>query len=137
MSGQEGVESVYEECLRGRDGFRKVIVDSRGHIQSEVERVEPQAGQDLVTTIDLDLQQAAEDQLRKSPQGRGVIIAMDPNNGEIFALASAPTFDSNLFSQRITTQEGRAEYQKLLTDPDKPLINRAIQGRYTPGSTCN
>src|SRR6202140_2803531 len=133
--GQEGVEAMYDDYLRGRDGYRKGIVDSRGHIQNEVERIEPQSGQDLVTTIDLDLQQAAEDQLRKSPQGRGVIIAMDPNNGEVFALASAPTFDPNLFSQRITTKEGRAEYQKLLNDPDKPLIDRAIQGRYPPGST--
>jgi len=133
--GQEGLEAVYDEYLRGRDGYRKVIVDSRGHIQNEVERIEPQSGQDIVTTIDLDLQQAAEDQLRKSPQGRGVIIAMDPNNGEILALASAPTFDPNLFSQRITTKEGRAEYQKLLIDPDKPLIDRAIQGKYPPGST--
>src|SRR5438552_2368686 len=133
--GQEGLEAVYDEYLRGRDGFRKVIVDSRGHIQSEVERVEPQSGQDIVTTIDTDLQQAAEDQLRKSPKGRGVIIAMDPNNGEIFALASAPTFDPNIFSQRITTKAGRAEYQGLLNDPDKPLIDRAIQGKYPPGST--
>src|SRR5438309_3864379 len=133
--GQEGLESVYDEYLRGRDGYRKVIVDSRGHIQSEVERVEPQSGQDIVTTIDSDLQQAAEDQLRKSPKGRGVIIAMDPNDGEILALASAPTFDPNIFSQRITTKEGRAEYQKLLNDPDHPLLNRAIHGRYPPGST--
>ncbi len=133
--GQEGIEAVYDEYLRGRDGYRKVIVDSRGHIQSEVEKVEPQSGQDMVITIDVVLQEAAEDQLRKSPQGRGVIIAMDPNNGEILAMASAPTFDPNLFSQRITTKEGRAEYQKLLTDPDKPLIDRAIQGRYPPGST--
>ena len=133
--GQEGIEAVYDEYLRGRDGYRKVIVDSRGHIQDEVEKVEPQSGQDMVITIDVVLQEAAEDQLRKSPQGRGVIIAMDPNNGEILAMASAPTFDPNLFSQRITTKEGRAEYQKLLTDPDKPLIDRAIQGRYPPGST--
>ena len=133
--GQDGLEASYDEYLRGRDGYRKVIVDSGGHIQSEVERIEPQKGQDVITTIDLDLQQAAEDQLRKSPQGRGVIIAMDPNNGEIFALASAPTFDPNLFSQRIGTKEGRAEYAKLLTDPNKPLIDRAIQGRYPPGST--
>ena len=133
--GQEGLEAVYDEYLRGRDGYRKVIVDSRGHIQNEVERVEPQSGQDIVITIDLDLQQAAEDQLRKSPQGRGVIVVMDPNNGEIFALASAPAFDPNLFSQRITSKEGRAEYQKLLNDPDKPLIDRAIQGKYPPGST--
>ncbi len=133
--GQDGLEASYDEYLRGHEGYRKVIVDSGGHIQSEVERIEPQKGQDLITTIDLDLQQAAEDQLRKSPQGRGVIIAMDPNNGEIFALASAPSFDPNLFSQRIGTKEGRAEYAKLLTDPNKPLINRAIQGRYPPGST--
>src|SRR5437016_4641365 len=133
--GQEGLEAVYDEYLRGRDGYRKVIVDSRGHIQSEVERVEPQSGQDIVTTIDSDLQQAAEEQLRKSPKGRGVIIAMDPNNGEILAMASAPTFDPNLFSQRITTKAGRAEYQGLLNDPDKPLIDRAIQGKYPPGST--
>src|SRR5712691_10713225 len=133
--GQDGLEAVYDEYLRGRDGYRKVIVDSSGHIQNEVERIEPQSGQDIVTTIDLDLQQAAEEQLRKSPRGRGVIIAMDPNNGEIFALASAPTFDPNLFSQRITTKAGRAEYQALLNDPDKPLIDRAIQGKYPPGST--
>ena len=133
--GQEGVEAVYDEYLRGRDGFRRVVVDSRGHIQRELDRVEPQSGQDIVLTIDSDLQLAAEDQLRKSPQGRGVIIAMDPNNGEILALASAPTFDPNLFSQRITSKEGRAEYQKLETDPDTPLLNRAVQGRYPPGST--
>src|SRR5262249_37315864 len=133
--GQDGVEAVYDEYLRGRDGFRRVVVDSRGHIQRELDRVEPQSGQDLVLTIDSDLQTAAEDQLRKSPQGRGVIIAMDPNNGEIFALASAPTFDPNLFSQRITSKEGRGEYQKLLNDPDRPLLNRAVQGRYPPGST--
>ena len=133
--GQDGLEAVYDEYLRGREGYRKVIVDSRGHIQSEVERVEPQSGQDIVITIDLDLQKAAEDQLRKSPQGRGVIISMDPNNGEILAMASAPTFDPNLFSQRITTKEGRAEYQKLLNDPDDPLLNRAIKGKYPPGST--
>ena len=133
--GQDGVEAVYDEYLRGRDGYRKVIVDSRGHIQSEVERVEPQSGQDVMITIDLDLQKAAEEQLHNSPQGRGVIISMDPNNGEILAMASAPTFDPNLFSQRITTKEGRAEYQKLLNHPDHPLLNRAIQGKYPPGST--
>ena len=133
--GQDGLEKAYDDYLRGKDGYRKVIVDSGGHIQREVERVEPQAGQDIVTTIDLDLQEAAEDQLRKSPQGRGVIIAMDPNNGEVLAMASYPTFDPNLFSQRLVSKEGRAEYAKLLADPKKPLLNRAIQGRYPPGST--
>ncbi len=133
--GQSGLEQTYDDYLRGKDGYRKVVVDSRGRIQDEIETVLPQPGQDLVSTIDLDLQQAAEDELKKSPYGRGVIIAMDPNNGEILALASYPTFDPNLFSQRITTKAGRAEYAALLNDPKKPLINRAIQGRFPPGST--
>ncbi|HYY59437.1 MAG TPA: penicillin-binding protein 2 [Pyrinomonadaceae bacterium] len=133
--GREGLEAVYDDYLRGRDGYRKVVVDSRGHIQSEIERVEPQPGQDLVTSIDLDLQMVAEDRLRNSPSKRGVIIAMDPNNGEIRVLASYPTFDPNLFSQRISSKEGRAEYAALKLDPKTPLLNRAIQGRYPPGST--
>ena len=133
--GQEGLESVYDEYLRGRDGYRKVVVDSRGHIQHEIEMVPPQPGQDLVITIDLDLQEAAEEQLRNSVSGRGVIVAMNPNNGEVLAMASYPTFDPNIFSQRISTKEGRAEARALLRDPLNPLFNRAIKGRYPPGST--
>ncbi|HKR00331.1 MAG TPA: penicillin-binding protein 2 [Pyrinomonadaceae bacterium] len=133
--GKEGLEKVYDDYLRGRDGYRKVIVDSRGHIQDEVERVEPQPGQDLVTTIDSELQDTAEEQLRNSVTKRGVIVVMDPNSGEILALASYPTYDPNLFSQRITSKEGRAEYAALKSDPQTPLLNRAIQGRYPPGST--
>jgi penicillin-binding protein 2 len=133
--GLSGIEQIYDEYLRGRDGYREVIVDSRGRIQDEIEIVAPIPGRDLVTTIDLDLQNAAEEQLRNSATKRGVIISMDPNNGEILALASAPTFDPNLFSQRITTKEGRAEYAALLNNPETPLLNRAIQSRYPPGST--
>jgi penicillin-binding protein 2 len=133
--GQSGLEATYDDYLRGRDGYRKVIVDSRGHIQKELEIVPPQPGQDLYTTIDLDLQKAAEEQLQNSLTKRGVIVAMDPNNGEILAMASYPTFDPNLFSQRITTKAGRAEYNALLNDPQTPLLNRAIQSRYPPGST--
>ena len=133
--GQNGLEQIYDDYLRGRDGYRKVVVDSRGRIQHEIETVPPQPGQDLVTTIDLDLQEAAEEQLRISVTKRGVIVAMDPNNGEVFALASHPNFDPNLFSQRIGTKQGRAEYAALLNDPQTPLLNRAIQSRYMPGST--
>src|SRR5258705_4776497 len=132
--GLSGLEQTYDDYLRGKDGYRKVIVDSRGRIQDEIETIAPQPGQDLVTTIDLDLQLVAEDQLRTSSTGRGVIVAMNPNSGEILALASAPTFDPNLFS-RIGTKEGRAEYVAVLNDPQKPLINRAVQSRYPPGST--
>ncbi|HEV2883217.1 MAG TPA: penicillin-binding protein 2 [Pyrinomonadaceae bacterium] len=133
--GQSGLEQAYDDYLRGKDGYRKVVVDSRGRIQDEIETVPPQPGQDLITTIDLDLQIVAEEQLRTSATKRGVIVALDPNNGEILALASAPTFDPNLFASRITTKEGRAEYAALLNDPETPLLNRAIQSRYPPGST--
>jgi penicillin-binding protein 2 len=133
--GKEGLEAAYDQFLRGRDGSRTVLVDSLGRLRDVVEIVEPIAGQNLVTTIDLDLQLAAEEQLRNSASQRGVIIALDPNNGEILALASYPTFDANLFTERITTPKGRAEYAALLRDPDTPLYNRAIRGRYPPGST--
>lgn len=133
--GLSGIEQVYDDYLRGTDGYREVVVDSRGRIQDEIDTVAPTPGRDLVMTIDLDLQLAAEEQLRNSSTKRGVIISMDPNNGELLALASAPTFDPNLFSQRITTKEGRREYAALLNDPEKRLINRAIQSRYPPGST--
>ena len=133
--GLSGIEQIYDDYLRGKDGYREVVVDSRGRIQDEIETIAPIPGRDLVTTIDLDLQLAAEEQLRNSVTKRGVIISTDPNTGEILALASAPTFDPNLFSQRITTKEGRAEYAALLNDPETPLLNRAIQSRYPPGST--
>jgi penicillin-binding protein 2 len=133
--GLSGIEQIYDDYLRGKDGYREVVVDSRGRIQDEIETVAPTPGRDLVTTIDLDLQLAAEEQLKNSVTQRGVIISMDPNNGEILALASAPTFDPNLFSQRITTKEGRKEYVDLLNDPQTPLLNRAVQSRYPPGST--
>jgi penicillin-binding protein 2 len=133
--GQSGIEQIYDDYLRGRDGYREVVVDSRGRIQDEIETVAPTPGRDLVTTIDLDLQRSAEEQLAASVTKRGVIVAMDPNNGEILALASYPTFDPNIFSQRINSKEGRAEYVALLNDPQTPLLNRAIQSRYPPGST--
>jgi penicillin-binding protein 2 len=133
--GQEGLEATYDRYLRGHDGYREVEVDSRGRIQRELSVVKPQPGQDLVTTIDLDLQLTAEEQLKNSPTKRGVIVVMNPQNGEILAMASYPTFDPNLFSQRIGTPAGRAEARKLLLDPMFPLYNRAIRGRYPPGST--
>jgi penicillin-binding protein 2 len=133
--GKEGLEATYDHFLRGRDGTRTVMVDALGRIRDVVDVVEPTRGRDLLTTIDLDLQLAAEEQLRRSVSGRGAIIAMDPNDGEILALASYPTFDANLFTERISTRKGRAEYAALLRDPDTPLYNRAIRGRYPPGST--
>jgi len=133
--GKGGLEQYYDQYLRGRNGYRKVIVDSRGRVQTEVETVQPQSGQDLVTTIDLDLQKASEAQLAASATKRGTIMVMDPNNGEMLALASAPSFDPNSFVQRISTPEGRKEIAGYYTNEERPLLNRAIQGRYHPGST--
>jgi len=135
LIGKEGLEAYYDQFLRGQKGSRTVMVDSLGRIRYEVEVIEPIQGQDLITTIDLDLQMAAEVQLHDSTSQRGVIIAMDPNNGEILALASYPHFDPNLFMHRIATRKGRAEYAALLNDPQTPLYNRAVRGRYPPGST--
>lgn len=133
--GKGGLEQYYDEYLRGRPGYRKVIVDSRGRVQSELEVVPPQSGQDLVSTIDLDVQLAAEDQLAKSVTKRGTIIAIDPNTGEILALASAPSFDPNIFINGASTPEGRKRIAEYWQDEKRPLYNRAIQGRYPPGST--
>lgn len=133
--GKGGLEQYYDEYLRGRNGYRKVIVDSRGRVQSEIDVVPPQAGQDLVSTIDFDLQMAAETQLAATPTKRGTIIAMDPNNGEVFAMASLPSFDPNIFVQGSKTPDGRKQIAAYWQDESRPLYNRAIQGRYPPGST--
>lgn len=133
--GKGGLEQYYDEFLRGKPGYRKVIVDSRGHVQSEIETVQPQAGQDMISTIDLDLQLAAENQLSTSATKRGVVISTDPNNGEILAMASQPSFDPNIFVQQSTTPEGRKKIAAYWQDESRPLYNRAIQGRYHPGST--
>lgn len=133
--GKGGLEQYYDDILRGKKGYRKVLVDSRGRVQDELEKVEPQAGQDLWTTIDLDLQLAAEEQLEKSVTKRGTIIAMDPNNGELLVMASAPSFDPNVYVKGSKTPEGRAQIREYGNDPQTPMINRAIQGRYPPGST--
>ena len=133
--GKGGVEQYYDQDLRGRDGYRKVIVDSRGRVKSEIASVPPQAGQDLYLTIDLELQKAAENELAKTPTKRGSIIATNPQNGELLAMASAPSFDPNVFVLGSATPEGRKQIAAYWQNEDRPLYNRAIQGRYPPGST--
>ena len=99
----------------GKDGERRVLVDSRGRIQpqGEIEVIPPVPGRDLYTTLDLDIQKAAEEQTDTMPAGRGAIAVMDPNNGEILAMASRPAFDPNIFSQRAKTPEGKDEIREL------------------------
>ena len=119
--GKGGLEQSYDEFLRGRPGYRKVIVDSRGRVQQEIEIVQPQSGQDLISTIDLDIQVKAEEQLENSATKRGAIIAMDPRNGEILALASAPSYDPNVFTQGSKTPEGRKQIAAYWQDEKRPL----------------
>ena len=126
--GKAGVEETYDQLLRGQDGSRDVIVDSRGREVGYLRTQHATPGQDLKLTIDEDLQRAAELALGSR---NGAIVAMDPRNGEILAMVSRPSFDPNAFAVRIN----RADWDKLATDPDHPLLNKAIQAQLAPGST--
>lgn len=133
--GKSGIEYKYNEILMGKDGERRVLVDSRGRIVQEIERIDPVQGRDLYTTLDLDIQQVAEEQTNTMPAGRGAIVVLDPNNGEVLAMVSHPAFDPNIFSQRAKTDEGKEEIRELRQDPNRPLYNRVTQGQFPPGST--
>lgn len=126
--GKAGVEESYDQLLRGQDGSRDVIVDSRGREVGYLRTQHAIPGQDLRLTIDNDLQRAAELALGDRA---GAIVAMDPRNGEILAMVSRPSFDPNAFAVRID----RSAWNKLVTDPDHPLLNKAIQAQLAPGST--
>jgi penicillin-binding protein 2 len=126
--GKAGVEETYDELLRGEDGSRDVYVDSHGREVGYRGIQHATPGQDLKLTIDNDLQRAAELALGSR---NGAIVAMDPRNGEILALVSRPSYDPNAFSIRIN----RADWNRLITDPDHPLMNKAIQAQLAPGST--
>ncbi len=126
--GKAGVEESYDQLLRGQDGSRDVIVDSRGREVGYLRTQHATPGQDLRLTIDNDLQRAAELALGDR---QGAIVAMDPRNGEILAMVSRPSFDPNDFAVRID----RTAWNKLITDPEHPLLNKAIQAQLAPGST--
>jgi len=125
--GKSGVEEQYNDMLQGVDGARVVEVDSRGREVKRLKSQPAQPGKPLKLTIDLDLQIAAEEAMEGKD---GAIVAMDPRTGEILAMVSRPTFDPNDFSVKIS----RDEWNKLITDPAKPLLNKAIQAQLAPGS---
>lgn len=133
--GKSGLERAYNEILMGKDGERTVVVDSRGRIHDEVERVAPVRGRDLYTTLDFELQKVAEVQADLTPSGRGAIAVMDTNNGEILVMVSRPVFDPNVFSLRAKSPEDKEEIRRLYEDENRPLFNRVIQGAYPTGST--
>ena len=130
LVGKKGIEQTYDTHLRGADGERVVVVDSRGELLEEYGREPAVPGKNLTLAIDLDLQQEAARWL-DGPEKVGAVVAMDPRNGEILTLVSSPSYNPNLFARRL--QKG--EWKALIEDPNHPLQNRAIQNTYSPGST--
>jgi penicillin-binding protein 2 len=131
LVGQSGIEKVYEGALRGRDGWEYVEVDARGSVIGPLlgkEPVVPTWGKDVTLSLDADLQREAYRLLRE--QGRGAIVALDPRSGEVLALVSSPGFDPNLFGRGMSPPVWRTLHQ----DPGHPLLSRATQSAYPPGS---
>ena len=126
--GISGVERQYNALLMGQNGSRQALVDSHGREVGRLGETEAIPGKPLKLTVDIDLQIAAEEALAGK---NGAIVAMDPRNGEILAMVSGPTYDPNDFAVHVS----RDEWNKLVTDPDKPLLNKAIQAQLAPGST--
>lgn len=130
--GSSGLESTYETMLRGERGCEFMVVNAKGQTIGSLENGRndspPKEGFDLYLSIDVDLQAFAEDLLKDK---RGAVVALDPNNGEILALASKPDYDLSFFSG-VTPKE---IWDSLNTNPDTPLFNRATMTRYPPGST--
>ncbi len=125
--GQAGVERRYDAFIRGIDGAEQIEVDARGRAIRLVERVDAQSGATVYLTIDKKIQTAAEGAFEGK---KGAVVAMNPATGEILAMVSRPSYDPNLFAQRISA----AEWQRIATDPTHPMQNRATQAQYPPGS---
>ena len=129
--GKVGIEAAFDEELRGSAGVKSVLVNSLGYRQSETTITPPEPGKNVILTLDLPIQQAAERALRsRSPNERGAAIVMDARNGDVLAMVSSPAPDPNQFTPRIAP-----EYWQELTDPRQlPLINRATGASFAPGS---
>ena len=133
--GKTGLELTYENDLKGLNGKEQMEVDSRGKVQRQLASIDPKPGNNLYLGINLDLQKEMatnlSDMMSQSKVGSGVALAMNPQNGAILGMVSLPSYDNNLFSTGISS----VNYQTLLSDPNKPLINRIISGLYPSGST--
>ncbi|MCK5903553.1 MAG: penicillin-binding protein 2 [Cocleimonas sp.] len=128
--GKSGIEKFYETRLHGKSGFKTVEVDAHGKPQVVLKQKSPIAGEDLFLSIDLKLQLKAEE-LLQARDSNGAVVAIDPRNGEVLAMASVPMYDPNLFVNGISYKN----YNRLRNNPSRPLYNRALQGTYPPGST--
>ncbi len=134
--GKTGVELVFEDTLRGRHGGTEVEVDASGKIVKKIREVEPQTGHDVTLTVDAGLQlfiyNALQEMLAARPASLGAAaVASNPKTGEILALVTLPGFDNNLFAKGIKTRE----YNALVSNKAKPMLNRPLAGLYPPGST--
>ncbi len=129
--GQSGVEKVYNALLMGEDGAKRVVVNSTGREVRTLEEVAPTEGKRLQLTIDFDIQKAIEDAFDAIGDFNGAAVVLDPSSGDVLGFTSRPAYDPNAFSSGID----RATWAALTTDEDRPLNDRAIQGRYSPGST--
>lgn len=129
--GQIGIEGAFDQALRGRAGVKSVLVNNLGYRQSETIWAPADPGKNLVLTLDLTLQQAAEKALLShSAEVRGAAVIMDPRTGDVLALASLPSYDPNLFIPRIN----RVHWDTLMDEDLKPTRSRATQENYAPGS---
>ena len=130
--GQDGIEYTYDRYLRGRNGATRVQIDSLGRPTGELSLREPVQGKNLKLSIDLGLQREGEQAIAGLGNGRGAFVALDPRNGEVLALGSAPTFNPNVFAKPLTD----ARYKALTSQANgAPLLDRAIRGEYPTGST--
>jgi penicillin-binding protein 2 len=127
LAGKRGVELAYESRLRGTDGERVVVVDSRGRPRSEYRSTLATPGADLELTLDLELQQEAA---RYFEDKVGAAVALDPRNGDVLVMVSAPSYNPNSFARRLD----QSEWQALVEAPNNPLQNRALQNTHSPGS---
>jgi penicillin-binding protein 2 len=128
--GQSGLEKVYNSLLMGDDGARRVVVNSVGREIRTLEENAPTEGKRLQLTVDYDVQKAIEDGFN-ALGFNGAAVVLDPQNGDVLGFTSRPAYDPNAFAAGID----RATWASLTTDEDRPLNDRAIQGRYSPGST--
>src|SRR5438105_8457765 len=128
--GREGLEQTFNEMLRGKHGEYKLNFDKDGHKTSEKLITPPEPGYNVITTLDLHLQELAEKALAAKAK-RGAMVVIDPNNGDVLALASWPTYDPNVFVPSISADPLNA----CQSDPDIPLLPRAFRSSYPPGST--
>jgi penicillin-binding protein 2 len=127
MIGQSGLERLLDEHLRGRDGGERIEVDALGRPVQVMRREEPDPGAQVVTTVDRRIQEAAE----RAMTGRsGAVVVMDPRNGDVLAMTSSPAFELD----RLTGNLDKDEWLKVIRDPLTPLMNRALQSQYAPGS---